>query len=153
MIRLRAATFADAELLFGWVNSPSSLLGKICTETSIEWPKHCLWLKKRLEEPGTSIWIAYEEDNAVGQVRFEQKDANDSSILDVDIFVVESARGKGLAKALLTDASKKLAKQHPGARLRARVLAQNKASQMLFESLGYNLMAKEYDYFIYVGEL
>jgi len=89
----------------------------------------------------------------VGQVRFEQKDANDSSILDVDIFVVESARRKGLAKALLTDASKKLAKQQPNARLRARVLAQNKASQMLFESLGYNLMAKEYDYFIYVSEL
>lgn len=153
MIKLRAATSADAELLFGWVNDPSSLAGKLCTSSQVEFADHCLWLEQRLKDPGTSIWIACDGDLPVGQVRLQRTDAGDKDIFDVDIFVSEAARCRGNARAMLVEATKELASRIPGARLRARVRIENIRSQKLFQSLGFRLVAKEVDHLIYLSDL
>lgn len=151
MISLRPATFADAKLLFDWVNSPDSLAGKLRTNGKISWADHSNWFEQRLKDPGTSIWIAYDGDAAVGQVRLQQRLAEDPGVFDVDIFVASEARGRGRAKAMLMDAANNLTKRLPGARLRACVLHDNKASQELFQSLGYRVVAKEADHLVYLS--
>ena len=152
MIRLRPATADDAQLLYDWVNSPSALIGKLRTDAAISWTDHCRWLEQRLRDPGTRIWIAHDGDAAVGQVRFQRMQADDRNTFDVDIFVAEVVRGGGKGKAMLVDATNDLARCTPGVRLRARVLNGNKASQELFQSLGYRLIAKEADHLVYLSE-
>lgn len=152
MIRLRPATADDAKLLYDWVNSPSGRAGKLRTDGAISWTDHCRWLEQRLQDRGTRIWIAHDGDAAVGQVRFQRMEADDRDTFDVDIFVTEEARGGGRGKAMLVDAANELARCTPGVRLRACVLNGNKASQELFQSLGYRLVAKEVDHLVYQSE-
>src|SRR5262245_5001287 len=127
-MKLRPATPADARLLFDWVNSPSSLAGKIKTNGAIAWADHARWFEQRLSDPNTAIWIGEVDDAAVGQVRLQKAEAGEAPVFDVDIFVADVARRQGCAKELLTDAARLMAQRSPGARLRACVREDNKAS-------------------------
>lgn len=153
MIGLRPATSADSELLFAWVNSPSSLAGKLRTNGPIPRDDHRQWLAQRLNDPGTSIWIALDDAAVVGQVRFQRIEEAGESFYDVDIFVANDKRGRGRAKAILSAAACELAGREPGARLRALVRKENSASQRLFQSLGYRLVANQQDCLVYVGDV
>ncbi len=152
MMKLRSATAADAKLLFEWVNSPSSLTGKIKTNGAIAWADHARWLEQRLSDPGTSIWIGERGEAAVGQVRLQKAETGESSVFDVDIFVADGARRQGCAKELLTGAVQLMAQRWPGARLRASVRDDNKASQELFQSLGYRVVGRESGHRVYMSE-
>ncbi len=152
MIGLRPATPADAELLFEWVNSPSSLAGKLKTNGQIKWDDHRRWLTQRLNDPGTSIWIALDDATVVGLVRFQRVKEAGESFYDVDVFVPDRERGRGRAKAMLSAAARELAGREPRARWRALVRKEKSASQRLFQSLGYRLMANQQDRMVYVGD-
>ena len=151
-MKLRPATAADAKLLFDWVNSPSSLAGKIKTNGAIAWADHTRWFEQRLRDPHTAIWIGEDGDAAVGQVRLQKAEASEPAVFDVDIFVADAARRKGCARELLTEAARLMGRRVPGARLRAQVRDDNKASQELFQSLGYRMIAKARDHLVYLSE-
>jgi len=132
-LTLRAATNDDSALLFGWVNSPDSLASKLLTVEAIDRADHDRWLEQRLSEQGTQLWIAESDGKPVGQVRLQQEPAG----IGVDIYVAPDCRGRGVGKAMLSQAGDRSREVWPGLPLLARVRVENDASIALFKGAGF----------------
>lgn len=141
-LKLRPAELKDAELLFQWVNEPTSLAGKLATTGPIDWPTHLDWLRRRLADPGTRIWIAEADGLPIGQTRIERKA---SGALEVDVYVAPHHRRRGHALAVLRAAASEAARDFPGEPLTALVRTTNEASRRLFEAAGYRLVETRSD--------
>ena len=61
-LSIRPAVIGDAALLLSWVNSADSLRWKQNTAGSILPMEHDNWLRSRLSDPVTQIWIILDDD-------------------------------------------------------------------------------------------
>lgn len=136
-LTLRPADAGDCERLLAWANSPDCLANKRLTQGPIAPETHRQWLDRRLADPGTLLLIAEDDGVPVGQVRLQQRDG----AYDVDIYVTEPARQRGVAVAAIDGAARRLGAREPQARLRAHVGADNAASARLFAALGFRATA------------
>lgn len=141
-LALRRAEFSDAELLFQWVNESTSLAGKLQTAESIGWDTHVAWLRSRLADPASRLWIAYAEGLPVGQIRIERRPSGD---LEIDVYVSPHHRRRGWALAMLRAAAGEAARAFPGEPLTAQIRAENDASRRLFTAAGYGLSGARND--------
>ncbi len=142
-IRLRPAVESDVDVLFEWVNRPEKRATALKTTGPISRETHAAWFAARLSSPDAAIWIAQDDHNMpIGQVRVEHRER----ALEVDIYVVPSARGQGVATAMLDALRAEAAKRWPGVALLARVRPDNWASRRLFVKAGYGniVMAREH---------
>ena len=96
---IRLATLADRALLRAWVNSDDSLKWKKDTKKIISADEHSAWLRSRLSDSFTQIWIALHDNTPSGQVRLEKK----GDFVYVDIYVDAGARRTGLAGFALNE--------------------------------------------------
>jgi spore coat polysaccharide biosynthesis protein SpsF len=133
-VSLRAAELRDAELLFNWVNEPSSLAGKLKTRGPIEWDVHLRWCRSRLSDPASRVWIAHAGGLPVGQTRLERAASGE---LQVDVYVPPHQRRRGYAIAMLKEAAKAAKTVFPGEPLTALVRTDNPGSARLFSTAGY----------------
>ena len=99
LINIRKATEDDELLLLEWVNRSDSLATKLVNKNTIFASGHKKWFRERLHDKKTHIWIVIKKNNIpIGQVRLQKKTEN---YFDVDIYILEEERGKGIAgKAL-----------------------------------------------------
>ncbi len=137
---LRLAGPADARLLFGWVNRPDSLRGKILTTKPIAWPEHERWFAARLADRDTFLYVIERRGEACGQVRLEKCD---DRAYEVDIYVIAEARRQGLAAGALARAIEGLCVARPNATIRAHIVQGNTASRHLFRRLGFQPAARD----------
>jgi len=144
-VRLRPATNDDAECLYQWVNRPDSLANKLKTHDPISHDSHCAWFRESQVSADTGIWIAECDGAAVGQVRLDHRDR----ALEVDIYVDQQARGKGIALAMLDAARVCAATRWPETPLVARIRPDNWASRRLFAKAGYGSVTVAPDHLIY----
>lgn len=144
-VHLRPATDADVDRLFQWVNRPDSLANKLQTQAPIAREAHCAWFRERQASADTKIWIAESDGAAVGQVRLDRH----GDELEVDIYVDQPARGKGLALAMLDDARTNAAAHWPALGLVARIKPDNWASRRVFSRAGYGRVTVAPDHLIY----
>ncbi len=138
---MRRATSADARLLFDWVNAPDALSQKERTARPVEWREHCAWLDRRLADTEAMLFIVEEKGSPIGQVRLEPRDGSHV----IDVYVIPSARERGIALA----AVKAALDRAPIRSAVARVKAGNKASLRLFESAGFTKSGKEGEIMIF----
>lgn len=143
--QLRPAAQDDMDRLYEWVNRPDSLANKLDTADAIARDAHCAWFKQRLASADAAVWIAESGDVALGQVRLERKGEN----LEVDIYLDEAARSKGIAAAMLEAARVRAAKLWPGKTLVARIKPDNWPSRRLFARAGYGRVTVAPDHLIY----
>lgn len=136
--RLRQARAEDMHRLFDWVNAPDSLAGKRKTAAPISWPEHETWFRRRLDDASTRLWLIERAGEPVGQIRLSPDDAGRRV---VDIYLLPTARGRGLARAALTEALRRAAALWPGEPVYAEVMAQNAASHRLFRKAGFSVEA------------
>lgn len=134
-VRLQRAREEDAQLLFDWANSPSSLSGKLETAAPLAWDRHIDWLSERLADPKTALSIVELAGNPIGQLRVQWKDGPVMAGYHVDIFLEPGHRGDGLAAAAL----RIWMKSDDRRPLVALVRTTNEASLRLFESLNFSL--------------
>jgi|SaaInlStandDraft_7_1057024.scaffolds.fasta_scaffold48569_2 GNAT superfamily N-acetyltransferase len=135
-IVLRNALAEDVDLLFEWVNHPSSIEAKLKTDEPIAYVVHRKWLTAILADPNAKLWIAVVSTGSVGQVRVESEKPG----LKVDIFVAHEFRGRGLGQKMLQTLAVECEKLWPGQPLIAHVLHENQASMALFTQAGYELV-------------
>lgn len=147
-IELRPVRESDADLLLEWVNRPESLAGKIKTRSPISRETHCAWLRGRLASPDAGIWIAERDGEPVGQVRAERSGTGGDA-LEVDIFVIPEARGRGAGLAMLERLAEACAERWPGALLVARIRPDNWTSRRLFARAGFGEVTVAPDHLIY----
>ena len=130
---IRPAVITDATQLLSWVNSASSLRWKRNTSKLVSPMEHCKWLRSRLADPTTKIWIIVSNGVDVGQVRLEKQ----ADFVYIDIYLIPSARGYNKASTALNIALDAYSYIHGIQQFCALVHASNEGSQKLFSRNGF----------------
>lgn len=94
-LTLREARQSDADYLFVLANDPVTRNNSFNSEP-IDWKDHVRWFEKALNDPDKYIFVAYQDGNKVGVVRFET-----GSETVVGVTVDPLFRGKGLAAGII----------------------------------------------------
>lgn len=132
-IRFRKVVWKDSRLLWEWANDPKVRSASFFSE-QIPWEVHCDWMRQKLADPEARLWIAQEEDLAVGVVRLQVKTG---SFAEIAITVGPELRGDGLASHLIRSAADCAAKGGQVQQLQALIKPQNMASRRAFEAAGF----------------
>tara|TARA_B100001741_G_C16130290_1_gene404224 strand:+ start:72 stop:521 length:450 start_codon:yes stop_codon:yes gene_type:complete len=135
-ISLHKASFEDCSQLFSWVNKKDSLKYKIATSKKISFEEHTEWFKNKLADSNTFIWIIKDKSgNKIGQIRFQ---LSENRFYDVDIYIIKSLRGSGVASKAMHLAKMK-SNVYP---LRAIVKKNNEKSYFYFIRNGFKLISE-----------
>tara|TARA_B110000008_G_C16723379_1_gene465718 strand:- start:204 stop:659 length:456 start_codon:yes stop_codon:yes gene_type:complete len=136
-ISIHKATFEDCSQLFSWFNEKDSLKYKIITSKKISFEEHTEWFKIKLDDSNTFIWIIKDKSgHKIGQIRFQ---LSKNSFYDVDIYIIKSLRGSGIASKAMHLAKIK-SNVYP---LRALVKKNNKKSYFYFVRNGFKIISED----------
>ena len=126
----REARMEDAELLWRWASDAETRRNAF-SKSAIAFEEHVAWLERRLHSDATRIWIFSDGDVPVGQVRFDIE----GDRAEIDIAVAPERRGRGLGRAMLGEAVRRLhAERGARARPTASVLEDNVRSLRMFRA-------------------
>ena len=132
-LTLRAATDADATVLWRWANDAESRAASVGSEP-IALERHVAWLADRSADPGSSIYIAeWPVGSAIGTVRFEGPDSE----VTVSINLGPDVRGRGLGSRILELGLERVATERPVQRFRAVIRLDNIPSLEIFRAAGF----------------
>ena len=137
-VTVRPATTRDSDLLLSWANDPATRARSFRPDP-IGASAHERWLAERLGSPSSRLLIGLEGDTPIGQVRF---DRHGDGAVEVGISVDNSARNRGLGRALLA-AGLAAARADGSLGVRAfvaRVRLDNDVSAALFRGAGFRLV-------------
>jgi RimJ/RimL family protein N-acetyltransferase len=134
-IYLKTATKADAETYFRWANDLHVRQNSF-SQNPIEWDSHLKWFQRKLESPGCVLFIAYLNNQPVGQIRFDEVSPGD---FEIDFSVDPRFRSRGLGHMIITAGSRALVGQKTVNSLSGKVKTGNKASVRSFERAGFRL--------------
>lgn len=104
-------------------------------------PGYARWLGQEMKNDAVVLIVAELHGKVVGYVYAKKENRNYNDLLDThgklhDVYVDESARGKGAGEALMRDALRRLAEK--GApRVVLSTAVQNSPAQRLFEKVGF----------------
>lgn len=135
-IEIRDATINDAEILFEWANDQNTRQNSFNPET-IEWNNHISWLRKKLIDPLTKIYILYHQHKQIATVRF---DTNKNTI--IGITVAPSHRGLGLGSEILKIAINNFWINN-NSEIFAYIKKENIASKRIFEKAGFRFFKED----------
>lgn len=130
MYRLRRASWEDRVLLYRWRNDSFTRQAFFCSE-QVSMEEHEEWLKRKLEDADSSIYILEIEKEPAGQARLDRYDG----AAYISYSISSSFRGQGYGKLLLQLLENEAAKE--SLVLVGQVKKDNVASQVIFQSLGY----------------
>ena len=143
---LRKVKFNDKIHLFNWVNQLDSLSVKIENKNKVSLAEHERWFNERLDDKNTHIWIIENKSGiSLGQIRFQKKN---TKYYDIDIYIIEIERQKGLASKALNKAmqiSKPIF-------LRALVKKNNIRSYDFFLKNGFSLKFQDQSKWVLIRE-
>ena len=135
VLKLRPALAHDADVLLIWRNDPTTR-AMSQNSTPVTRETHMNWFQNALSNDVHLIFIAEQNSDPVGMVRFDV--AHDGDTAEVSINIAPNARNKKLATPLLHLASSEIIKRMPAiTRLMARIKTDNPRSQRAFERAGY----------------
>jgi RimJ/RimL family protein N-acetyltransferase len=134
-IRLRPSCPEDVWVLWRWSNDPETRRASF-HPARIARASHLKWYREKLACPhSVRIYVAESEaGQPVGQLRLEV-DRRRRAIISIS--VAAEARGKGVAKRMLTLGARRAGKDLRVRQLWAYVKADNSASLNLFRSAGF----------------
>lgn len=133
-LRLRRAVAADARPLFELANEAEVRRVSITTDP-ISWDEHVAWLEARLASADSALLVVEVAGDFKGQVRFDRRDRSDA---DISVAITPGARGEGLGRQLIVEASRSVSTWLPGIEVvHAWIRPDNRASQRAFEAAGY----------------
>jgi RimJ/RimL family protein N-acetyltransferase len=139
----RDATEADAEQLLAWRNDPRTRSASRTSDV-IALEDHLRWLRGVLASPDRLLLVVEADGDPVGTVRFDREQAGE---WEVSITLAPASRGRGLARAVLTEGERVLAERQDVRAILAAVHQDNAASAALFERAGYRESAPAADGF------
>jgi RimJ/RimL family protein N-acetyltransferase len=131
VLALREATLADAALLRGWRNDPTTREASRHTAEVSE-QEHAEWLERVLDDPNRLLLVAEEAGRPVGQLRLDREDDR----WEISVSLDEQARGRGLGTALIDAGVEQLAGRG-GKFVEAWVRTGNEVSVRSFRRAGF----------------
>lgn len=136
-MRLRPARGEDALIIFEWVMDYETRRNATNSK-SFSFDSHCQWLKEKLADANTHIYIAEFNDHKFGQLRLK---INDLEIF-VSIVVNPEYRRKGYGRRILdaglqSVAANELELASGNWKMVAIIMADNSRSIRLFKNQGF----------------
>ena len=132
-VTLRPATWNDRDLLLRWSNDPTVRLNSR-DPRPIAPPDHENWLRARLADPETRIYIGLRDGAPCGVVRIEPRGDGRA---EVSISLDATYRGLHLATPLLVVARERYRSERGNGPLVAYVRPENLVSLRAFRAAGY----------------
>lgn len=136
----------DVNIFFQWANDEETRKNSFHTNL-ISFEEHKQWFEEKIHSENCEIYIAYEDETPVGQVRLEYED----DIAHISYSVDKNQRGKGYGEKIILSAEKKVLKNGMANVMVAKVKYNNISSQKIFEKLGYKVKKTE-KYIVYKKE-
>ena len=90
MIQLRPVKIDDAQMVFEWRNS-SFIIAPSTLQRKVTWNEHLSWFKKVVKARDYRMFIIQNEEEPMGQVRFDRKDDD----CKISVYLLEEFIGKG----------------------------------------------------------
>jgi RimJ/RimL family protein N-acetyltransferase len=131
---LRPAEVADARPLWRLNNDPV-VRRTAFTPDPIPFDSHERWFHAKLRCSASRMFVAYQADSLVGQVRYDR--AGDAA--EIDFSVLPALHGAGLGSALLASTWREACEQLGAPLARGLVLAHNQPSARAFRRAGFTL--------------
>lgn len=139
-VTIRAASPADAELLWTWANDPETRRWSFHSDP-IPLETHVAWLDGKLADPATRIFVVSEGVTPKAVVRFEAAD----DVAVVSIVVDPGERGRGWGTRALRISCLEVVRHLGLKRVDAYIKPGNSASIRAFERAGFTLSAQTGD--------
>ena len=133
----------DEKNFFQWANDEETRKNSFHTDL-ISFEEHKQWFEEKIHSKSCEIYIAYEDETPVGQVRLEYE----GDIAHISYSVDKNQRGKGYGKQLIMFAEQILLENGRVNTIMAKVKFDNILSQKVFEKLRYKAYRTK-DYFLY----
>ncbi len=145
---LRKAGMEDADLLLQWRNDEDTRRNSFSSEI-IERKCHMDWLQKKMQSKDCKIFIFMKKDIPIGQIRLDWHGESWS----ISYSISASYRGQGFGKMIIELMENQLLREESHRiKVEAEVKKHNIASQLIFESLGYQQISRE-NIFYYTKKL
>jgi UDP-2,4-diacetamido-2,4,6-trideoxy-beta-L-altropyranose hydrolase len=129
---LRPAAERDARTLFAWVNDPAVRAASF-NPAPIVWDEHLAWLKARLADRLTRIYLAELGGREVGVARFTLRGPRAVA----SITVAPEWRGQGIGERLISFAGQRFLAERGANGIDAWMKPGNAASAVAFAAAGY----------------
>lgn len=132
-MHLRIAQIEDSRLLYDWANDPEIRRMAFSSE-AIEWEVHIKWLEKKIKDPDAYIYIAIEDNEPVGQIRF---DIINNFEANVDIHTKPGMRGKGIGSRIIALGVNRFFSDSRVNAVHAVIKQENSKSRGAFQKAGF----------------
>lgn len=134
MLTLRSANAGDCQQYFDWAND-KIVRKNAFNQKIIDWEAHQKWFKNKLNDKNSFLYVAQEQENTVGQIRF---DCYGSKAI-ISYSIANSFRGIGLGKAIIRKTIEKIHKEYLNIDIiESRVKFHNIASRKIFLGLNFD---------------
>jgi RimJ/RimL family protein N-acetyltransferase len=142
-LRVRPANAGDLYSLWLWANDPDTRRASF-GRALIPWSEHVAWFERQQREAAGILIGETAEAQPVGSVRFDSPDGWRTARLSY--VVAPEARRQGWSRPLIVQGVEWLRGVQPGARVTARVMADNVGSLRVFRRLGWTESVEGGDY-------
>jgi RimJ/RimL family protein N-acetyltransferase len=138
-MHLRTAHIEDARLLYDWAND-LEVRDMALSSDPIDWASHIKWLEKKLNDANTYIYIAMEDNEPIGQIRFDI--INDTEA-HIDIHTKPGIRGKGVGSCIIDLGVNRFFSDSRVNTIHAVIKQQNTKSRCVFSKAGFKDVQKK----------
>jgi RimJ/RimL family protein N-acetyltransferase len=130
-LKLRPVLAEDSERVWKWAND-YSVRAVSFSEAFITWEEHIRWFQERISRP--HFYIALNQDDLpVGQVRFDQKEAETV----ISVMIDGALRNRGYGVTLIRTACEEIFLNSDVKAIHAYLKPDNEASRMAFIRAGF----------------
>ncbi|MCF7888035.1 MAG: GNAT family N-acetyltransferase [Candidatus Omnitrophica bacterium] len=136
---IRLAEEKDCRDIWKWRNHPK--VRKWCINNNdIKLADHKKWFKEKKQDKKTEIYIAENNNNKIGQVRFDIL----KNVAEININLNPEYFGRGLGHRVLLEATNNFFSHHGGVKkIIAKIISENLASIKAFSKAGYKFIFSE----------
>jgi deoxyribonuclease IV len=108
----------------------------------ITWDNHVIWFNEKISSKDCCYFVVKnEQDNFVGQVRFDKVDAEQEACV-ISVSLRKEFRGKGLGTTVLVEGAKQLFKNSETKKIYAYIKPENMPSIKAFRKVGYAIIGQ-----------
>jgi len=135
---LRPSKESECKMIFDWANDPEARAVSFNSDP-IPWEDHVNWYENKMTDANYYLLLAInEDDEPVGQVRFEVEGDNAAISVSVD----PNQRGKGYGTSLITQGCDRILSVTDIKVVDAYIKPDNEASKAVFTKAGFEESAK-----------
>ena len=132
-LSFREVKRSDIDDLFRWRNHPD-IRKNFFNTNPVSWAEHEKWFNDKLQDPQVVIYIAFDGENKIGSIRFEDK----GSAVKVSVMLNPDFLGKGFGTEVIRLGTARFIKEkNPDKPIHAEIKKDNIASIKAFQKAGF----------------